>query len=140
MKLWVPSRAMPCPPNINWATPSHTLHPPHRPSLLIRSPYCSRCKQRLTPSCPTCQWSLHILRLHIYPHRTRNLLWLLPTCRNMIRGHYPIYSNNGYSIHRVRPTLRTNKILSRNSNHKLPLRNPLSRDRSSPMSLRRICR
>uniref|UniRef100_A0A8C0VNS6 Uncharacterized protein n=1 Tax=Cyanistes caeruleus TaxID=156563 RepID=A0A8C0VNS6_CYACU len=115
----------------SWPTPSHALHSRHLPGLHLRCPHLPKRSIRLTHPKPPRKRSLLLLHLHLLPHRTRNLLWLLPKQRNLKHRSYPPPDPHSNCIRRLRPTLRTNIILRCYSNHKPILSNPIHRPNTS---------
>jgi hypothetical protein len=139
MKLRFTIRDMPCNPSSNRNLPSNTLHTKCRSSLLILRTYFTRRKLRMASTKPTCQRRLSIFRLYLPSYRTRYLLRFLSPNRNMERRYYFIYPHHGNSFPRLCSSMRTNKILRSNSNHKTVLSCSIHRTNICRMTLRRIC-
>ena len=99
-----------------------------------------KCTVWMTNSQSPCKWSLILLYLHLPPHCSRILLWLLPIQRNLkYRNYSPThpYSNR---LRRLCPTMRPNIILRGHSYHKPILCHPLYRPYTSRVGLRGILR
>lgn len=136
MKLWVSPRHLPNNPNPNRSLSSNTLYIRHNHSILLSRTYLPRRKLWMTNPLSTCQRGLYIFHLPFHSRRPGNLLWLLHSLRNLKHWHYPISNNHGYSIRRIRPSMRTNILLRCHRNYKPPLSNPLHWKYSSRMNLR----
>jgi len=139
MKLWVINRNMLNYSNYHRPISIYTLCVSHRTSLLVSSPYFSRCKLRMNHSLYSCQRRLHIFPIPVHPYGARNLLWVLQTNRNMKYRSYSIYSNYSNSLYRICSTLRSNKILRCHSNYKPLLRHSLHRQNTSRVNVRGLC-
>lgn len=94
----------------------------------------------MTNSRYTRQRSLFFLYVLIHTRRTRNILFILYIYTHLnCRCYYSTYSNSS-RFYGLRPYLRANILLSRHSNHKPSLCNPLLGPNPSSMNLRRVRR
>ena len=138
MKLRVTPRNLPSSTNRNRVILSHTLLPKCSYSILQSKTHLSRRKLRMTPTNTTLKWGVIILRMHLHAHRTKFILRIIQLHTHVINRcsiFIPHYSN---SIYRICITLRTDIILRSNCNYNPPIRNPICRNRSSPISVRKI--
>lgn len=131
---------MPCNPDPYRPIPCHTLHPPRRHSLFFSSTPYSRRQLRMTPTNHPRHRKLLIFHLPVYSYWARNILWLILPSRNMKHWHPSPPRHHTSSLPRIRPSLRTNKLLRRNSYYKPLISNPLRWHCLSRMSLRGIRR
>uniref|UniRef100_A0A8C9E0J8 Uncharacterized protein n=1 Tax=Phocoena sinus TaxID=42100 RepID=A0A8C9E0J8_PHOSS len=113
-----------------WVIFHNTLHTRHNSCLLISNTHMPRHRLWLSHSIHTRKGSFHIFYLPLCPRRTWPILWVL-----YLSGNYPITYSHSHSIHRLRPTLRTN-ILRRKCHHKPTLGNPIYRHHPRRMNLR----
>lgn len=125
MKLWVNTTNMLHSSSTNRILLSRTLHSKHQPSLLIHRTHHTRCTIWMNSTKPSRHGGLNILHLHLHPHRTWTLLRVLPQQRNLIIRNHITNHTNSNRIFWLCFTMRTNIILSRNSNHKPTYCNPL---------------
>lgn len=139
MKFWLYPRRLPYYSINHRYLPCNTLPPQRRACLCIYHPHLPRCKQRLTPPSLPCKRRVILLFCHIYPHWPRTILWVILIHLNMILWCSHIYSHYGHSLPRLCTPLRTNKLLSSNSNHKLFLCHSHLRKSPSRVSVRRVC-
>ena len=101
--------------------------------------YLSRRKLWMPTTHTTCKRCITIFRLHLPTYWTKLILRITQHHTRLIcRCSNPIL-NHGNRIYRIRPTLRTNIILTCNSNYKPSISNPICRKGNCSMRMRRIC-
>lgn len=127
-------------PNSNRIIPRYTLCPKYRNSILLRSTYFTRRKLWMNYSLYPRQRSLYIFPFYLLTHRTWHLLRILCTFRNLKPRSNPIHSYYSYSLHRIRTSMRTNKILRCNSNHQSFLSYSIYWQNTSRVNMRRLRR
>jgi hypothetical protein len=100
--------------------------------------YLSRRKLWMPTTHTTCKRCITIFRLHLPTYLTKLRLRIIHHTRLICRCSNPIL-NHGNRIYRIRPTLRTNIILTCNSNYKPSISNSICRKGNCSMSMTRIC-
>lgn len=89
----------------------------------------------------SCQRGLLIFHLHVLPHRTRTLLWILQKGRNMKSRSYTVPNYYINCFYGIRSSMRTNVILSSYRYHQISLCYSLYRHYNSTMIMRGLlCR
>lgn len=139
MKFWLDIRNLPNCSNFNRTNLIYTLLPPYRPSFLLGRPHYTGRKLWLNYTVYSCKWSIMILHLHLYPHRSWNLLRFLHIHGNMKYWSYFSSSSHSHSICWICSSMRTNKILRSHCHHELVIRNPIRWRLPSELSMRRVC-
>ena len=140
MKLRLSIRSLSSPSNRDRFISIYALHPTCRPRILISSPHYPRRKLRLITSKSPRQRRLLILHLSILTCRSRHLLRFILLSRNMKPRRSNPYPYNSNRLYRLRPSMRTNKILGRNSNHQPAISSPLYWRHPSRVAMRRLRR
>lgn len=135
MKFWVSARIMPSNPNYHRLILSYTLHSRCDHLIQYSSSYYPRRKLRMASTSHTRQWSLYILHCPVPPCRTRDLLFIVYLYNDLNDRSLNLIFSNSNCFHRVCINLRTNVILSRHSNYKFIVSNPLYRFNISTMNL-----
>merc|ERR1711962_1949236 len=79
------------------------------------------------------------LRFSLSVYRTRNLLWLLFIPTHVVNWSYYYILGHRNCVFRIRLTVRPNIILRGYCNYKSSFSNSLRGNRSSTMTVRRIC-
>lgn len=136
MELRLTARPMPSDTNRHRNHPSNTLHAPRRPRIRLMHPHLPRRMRRLTHPRLTRQRRVLFFPFPIHPHRTRHLLRILPTNRNVNSWHNHHLHAHSDGIHRLRPRMGPNEPMSSNSNHKPALGNPNRRKKNCRVSMR----
>lgn len=139
MKLRITTRNLPGSTNCNRVIPSNTLLPKRRNRIQKSKTYLPRCKLWMTITNTTCQRRVPILRMYLFTHWTKYILWIIQLYTHMISGSRNPNLNLRNSLSRICTTMRTNIILRCNCNYKLIISNSIRRYRSSTMSMRRVC-
>jgi len=139
MKLWVITRPMLNYPNYHRIIFINTLRSKCWNSIFICSTHFTRRKLRMIITIYSRKRSINILSLYLSSYRSRNLLWILLSYRNMKPWSNFIYSSNSNSFYRICPPMRTNKILRCHCYYKLIFSNSIYRENISRMIMRRVC-
>uniref|UniRef100_A0A8C3HC84 Uncharacterized protein n=1 Tax=Chrysemys picta bellii TaxID=8478 RepID=A0A8C3HC84_CHRPI len=127
MKLWILIRHLSNSTNYYRNFPSYTLLSRHLTNILISSPYHPRCTIRMTYPQHTHQRCPPLLHMHLHPHRTGTLLWLIFIQRNLKHRNHPLTSNNSHCICRLRPTMGPNILLRCHRHYQPPLSHSICR-------------
>lgn len=101
-----------------WFLSSNPLYSQYQLSFLIHHPHYTRRTLWMNNTKHSRHWRINIFHLYLHPYCTRTVLRLLPKQRSMIFRNNLINHLNSHSLLRLCITMRTNIILSSNSNHK----------------------
>ena len=120
--------------------PSNALCRTCRLSIYISRTYNERCKLWMNIKIFTCKWSSIFFYMCIYAYGSRIILWIIHISkrRSMKCRSNNIFNNDINSICRICITMRTNVIMSSNSNNKFSISSTICRSRYSRMIMRRI--
>lgn len=138
MKLWINFRTMLNYPNFKRVIFSHTLRTKHTNSFSKSNPHLSRRKYRLINSYTSCKRSINILRLYVPSYRTRDLLWILFSYRNLKYRSSNLFTYYSLCFPRLCFTLRANIFLRSYSDYKSSFSHSIFRTNFSLLNLRRI--